>query len=877
MKRLLAVFAKRRIARELDDELRTHQELLAADLVRHGMTAEEAQRAARRSMGNLAGMKEEYRDARGLPLVETLLQNLRYAARVLWKSPGYTLVAVFALALGIGANSAIYSMTDVLLLRPLRIAHLDRIVNVIGTAPDAGLGIANISPGDFADFREQSRTVEHLSVFFDDDVNVTGRGDPQRLLAARVSTDFFEALEVQPLLGRLFRASADSSGLPHAAVLSYGLWQTSFSGDPNVTGRTVRLDGEPYEIAGVMGKEFQYPPEAQMWIPMALEPETRADHDAMFMTAVGRLRPGATIARATAEAVGIARRIARLHPRNHEHRGARVEPMSDNIAGSMVLPIMTMLMGAVGFVLLLACVNVANLQLARVSLRAREIALRFAVGASRWRIVAQFLTESVVLSLVSAAAGALVAVWATKALRGMIPPELLKFLPGWERLGLNSHVLLFTMAAGGLSGILSGIVPAIFASRTHLDETLRESGRGTSAGARRHRLRNVFVVAQVVLAMVLLVGAEMMVKGLRLVTEPAPNLDPAHALAMRIALPAAKYPDETRQRIFAQRALDAVSALPGTGSAALVRDLPYGSYHSSDSVTIAGRAVAANQASPEAQDETVSPQYFRTMRLPILAGRAFTAQDDENGARVAIVNEAFVERYFAREDPLGRQIRMGPPESKNPWLTIVGVAGNIRTNPSQKGFENQMYRPIRQSPVDMFCVLLRASDPRGLTAPALASIHAIDPELPVYDVMTMEKLFGVQLAPVRLIASLMGSFGVLALILSSVGVYSIMAHAVSERKREIGVRMAMGAETSQVVWMFIRQSLTLTAVGMAIGGPAAFGFARLLEGLFFGVSASDGVVFTTAVLVIASAAALASWSAARRAAGIDPVATLREE
>jgi putative ABC transport system permease protein len=876
MKRLWAVFAKRRIARELDEELRTHLELLADDFIRQGMTAEEAQRAARRSMGNLAGMKEEYRDARGFPLLETTLQNLRYAGRVLWKSPAFTAVAVFALALGIGANTAIYSMTDVLLLRPLLIANLDRVVNVIGTVPEMKLGIGSMSPGDFADFREQSRTLENLSVFFDGDINLTGSGDPRRIQATYVSTDFFEAMEVQPLLGRLFHAAPDCSGLPHAAVLSYGLWQTSFGGDPGVAGRTIRLNGDPYEIAGVMGREFRYPPEAEMWIPMALEPGERADHNAMYMTAVGRLRPGATVGQATAEVNGIARRIARLNPRNHENRGAKVELMSDNLAGNMVRPIMAMLMGAVGFVLLLACVNVANLQLARVSVRTREIALRFAVGASRRRIVAQFLTESVVLSLAGAAAGALFAVWATKALRGMLPAEMLRFLPGWERLGLNSHVLLYTMAAGVLSGVLAGIVPALFASRTDLDETLKESGRGTSAGARRHRLRNVFVVAQMVLAMVLLVGAEMMVKGLRLVTDPAPNLDAGHALAMRVSLPPAKYPDEARQRIFGQRALDGVSALPGVASAALVRDLPYGNYHSSQTVTIASRAAAGNGVA-DAQDETVSPQYFRAMRLPIVAGRAFTAQDDENGTPVAIVNEAFVRRYFPGEDALGQRVKTGPPEAQSPWLTIVGVAGNIRTDPFQQEFEITMYRPIRQAPVDSFCVVLRAANPAGLAAAALASIHAADPELPVYDVMTLEKLFSLQIAPVRLIASLMGSFGVLALILSSVGVYSIMAHAVSERKREIGVRMALGAATSTVVWMFIRQSLKLAAVGMVIGAPAAYGLARLLQGMFFGVSASDAAVFTMAVLVIASAAALATYSAARRAAGIDPVATLREE
>jgi len=875
MKRLWAIFTKKRLARELDDELQTHLDLMASDFETQGMTPEEARLAARRSMGNLAGMKEEYRDARGLPRLEMLVQNIRYAARVLRKSPGFTAVAVVALALGIGANTAIYSLIDTVLLHPLQIANLDRIVNVIGTLPGQRLPTQTTSPGDFADFRDQSHGVEHVAAWYENNANLTAGGEPQRVVAVRVTTGFFDALETQPLLGRLFRAAPDESGLPHVAVLSYRFWQTRFGGDPGLVGRTMRLNGEAYEIAGVMGREFQYPPEAEIWTPMKLEPRDRASHDTMFLAMVGRLRPGVSVGQATAEMDTIARGIARRNPRNHEQRGAKAELMSDNISGNAVRPIMTMLMGAVGFVLLLAAVNVANLQLARVSLRAREIALRFAVGASRWRIVAQFLTESVVLSLAGAAAAVLFAWWATRALRAMMPPEMWKYIPGWERMGLNGRVLLFTLAAGTAAGIVSGIAPALFASRTQLEDTLKEGGRGSVGGARRHRVRNMFVAAQIVLAMVLLVGAVMMVKGLRLVTEPAPNLEAAHALTMRITLPEAQYADAARQRNFAQRALDGVIAVPGVQAAALIRNLPYSSVHVSSSVLVAGRE--SDRESVDAADQTISARYFEAMRLPILAGRAFRDADDENGAPVAIVSESFARREFPNGDAIGRRIREGPADASNPWMTIVGVAGDLRTNPFAFGFEETVYRPFRQVPVDSFSVLLRTVDPGTVAAPASAAIHAVDAELPVYDVMSLEKVFGLQVSPVRMIASLMGSFGVLALILSSVGVYSIMAHSVSERKREIGVRMAMGAERSQVVWMFIRQSLWVAGIGMAIGAPAAYGLARLMERLLFGVHASDAAVFAMAVLVITSSAALASWSAARRAAGIDPVTTLREE
>jgi len=598
----------------------------------------------------------------------------------------------------------------------------------------------------------------------------------------------------------------------------------------------------------------------------------------MYLTTVARLKAGVSLEQAGAEMGIIAREIAKKYPdESHHQRGAKAELMRQNLSGNAAVPIVSMLLGAVGFVLLLACVNVANLQLARVSLRTREIALRFALGAGRLRILMQFLVESVLLSLAGAVAGAFAAIWATNVLHSAMPAEVLKFLPGWERLGLNSHVLLFTLAAGALSGVISGFAPAFFASRTHLNETLKEAARGASSGVRRHRTRNAFVVAQIVLALVLLVGAELMVKGLRLVTAPAPNLDPVHALAMRVTLADARYPSPQERWIFQQRVLDRVSTLPGVESAALVRDLPYSGYGGSVNVAIRGQVIVPSRPLPPVRDESVSPDYFRTLHLPIAAGRPFTQHDSRNSTPVAIVSQSCARRHFPNENPIGKQLKIGKPDSGNPWLTIVGVAGDIRMDPFEYYYPRILYRPIQQAAPGSFCLLLRTSDPGKLIAASRAEIHAIDPDLPVYDAMSLEKLFGLQLAPVNLIAGLMASFGVLALILSSVGVYSIMVHAVSERRHEIGVRMALGAMTSEVVWLFVRQSLTLAAIGVAIGMPAAFGLARMLEGRFFGVKASDAPTFAIALLIITVAAVAASYSAAQRAARLDPVATLREE
>jgi putative ABC transport system permease protein len=438
-------------------------------------------------------------------------------------------------------------------------------------------------------------------------------------------------------------------------------------------------------------------------------------------------------------------------------------------------------------------------------------------------------------------------------------------------------VLLFTLFAGAASGIVSGFAPAFFASRTHLNEALKESGRAASSGVRRHGTRNAFVVAQIVLAIVLLVGAQLMVKGLRLVTEPAPGLDAAHALTMRMTLPNVNYPSAPQRDVFQRRVLAAASALPGVSEAALVHNLPYSNYRGSVTLTIAGQPQSPNGYSTGAQDQSASPAYFHALHLPLVSGRSFTEHDAANAPPVAIINQTFARRHFPNESPLGKELKLGKPDSANPWLTIVGVVADIRMDPFETSYPQILYRPIAQAAPFSFCLLLRSAEPRNLTAATRAVVHSVDPSQPVYNEMTLAKVFDVQLSPVNLIAGLMASFGVLALVLSSVGVYSILTHTVAERTHEIGVRMALGAMSSEVVRLFIRQSMILAGAGVVLGLPAAFGLAHLLEHMFFGVTASDPWTFATALLVIAATALIASYSATRRAAQLDPAVTLREE
>lgn len=804
--------------------------------------------------------------------------GVRYALRMLGKSPGVTAVAVLALAFGIGANTAIYSLADVLLFRPLVLPDLDRIVTVIGSSKSNQKAFDQISPADFLDYRRDVQTIDHLAAATELNLNLTGDGEPERISGARVTSGFFEGLGAQPAEGRIFLASEDAVGQNRVAILSYGLWSGRFASDPNILARTIQLEGQAYRVVGIMPKDFSYPPATDIWIPMAMDARERNMRSAGILMVVGRLKDGVSTTQARAEIETLSARIAEQFPESHRDYMARVELLREYVSGNLVAEFTFMLLGSVAFVLLIACSNVANLQFARVSLRSKEMAIRTALGASRFRLLSQFLTESALLGILGGALGLAFAYWGLDLMRPGIPPEVQRELPGWSHLGINGHVLMFTLAVALLSGIVAGIAPAWIGSRADLIETLKENARGSSSGRRRARLRTVLVVGQIVLALVLLVGAGLIAKGSRLVSDPAPYLEPGKALAMRLALTDSKYKTNSDIAAFEHRLLGSLKAIEGVQSAGVASTLPYSGSVISTSITLEGRDPREFGAQPAAVNERVSPDYFRALHLPIREGRDFSDSDGPDSQRVAIISRGLANRYFAGMNPIGKRLKVGLASEPGDWLTIAGVVADVRQNPFDKNYRPVLYRPFQQTPFRAFDVLVRTTgDPKAMLAAARAQVAAIDPDQPIFQLKTLEELFNDQLSGFRFLAVLMSVFGATALFLSSIGVYAVMAYSVSERTHEIGVRMALGARESDVLWMIVRRGLVLTLSGLLIGLPATLALTRLLANVFFGVNEYDPPTFAVGLIVLAGAALLACYVPARRAAAVDPMITLRVE
>lgn len=802
----------------------------------------------------------------------------RHALFMLSRSPGFALAAVLALAFGIGANTSIYSMADVLIYRPLPLPDLDHTVIVVGTAKSNTKAFDRVSPADFLDYRRDATSIEHLSAAREASLNLTGDGEPERVSASRVTSGFFAGLGAAPLLGRTFLDNEDAPGQGMVAILSYGLWAGRFASDGGILNRSVRLDGRLYRVVGVMPRDFSYPPTTEVWIPAAMDAGERANRSAGVFNVVGHLKPGITIEQSHAELTSLAERISERFPESHKNSTVRVELLREYVSGNLVADYMRMLLGCVAFVLLIACSNVANLQFARVTMRSKEMAIRSALGASRLRLLGQFLIESSLLGVLGGVFGLLLAKWGLYLMRPALPPEVQQWLPGWSHLGINSHVLLFTLAVAIFAGIAAGIVPAWLGSRTDLNETLKESGRGTSSGVRRHRIRSALVVSQMVLALVLLVGAGLIAKGSRLVTDPAPNLDPGKALALRISLPGSRYSQPSEMRAFEDRLVRSLQPLPGVVSAGLVSYLPYSGSFSTASITIEGRDERDFRSTPSALNQRVSVDYFRTLHLAMRSGRGFTESDGPDGPRVAIISQGFARQYFPGLDPIGKRVRIGFANEHFDWLTIVGVVSDMRQNPFDKNYRPALYRPMAQATIGDFDVLIRTTgDPNALKGAVRDQIAAIDRDQPLYQFKTLDRLFDEQLSGFRFLSVLMDVFGFVALFLSSVGVYAVMAHSVNERTHEIGVRMALGARQGDVLWLIVRRGCVLALIGIAIGLPATLAIAKLVANVMFGVNEHDPATFAIGLGVLASAAILASYVPARRAARVDPVVTLRTE
>jgi putative ABC transport system permease protein len=810
--------------------------------------------------------------------MRTLLQDMRYGFRVLAKRPGFTAVAVLALALGIGANTAIFSVVNAVLLRPLPYKEPERLAVVWETVSQAGQEMNKrneVAMGNFRDWRAQNQVFEQLAALSYASVNMTGIAEPERIQGAVVTTNLFQVLGVEPAAGRSFLPEEEKVGGPRVVVLSQGLWQRRFGADPTLLGRTLTLNGNQFTVVGIMPPAFQlqFPSSMQvdMWLPMRID-ASDTDRQAHYLYVLGRLKPGASIEQAQAGMTSIVGQLQGQYPETNADRGANVVALHKQLVGN-VQPYLYVLFGAVGFVLLIACVNVANLLLARVAARYKEVAIRIALGASRWRMIRQLLTESLMLSTLGGLLGLLLAYWGIDLLIALTPPDV----PRLNEIGLHGPVFGWTLLISLLTGVLFGLAPALQASKPDLNESLKESGGRTSGGLSRSRLRNLLVVSEVALALVLLIGAGLMIKSFMRLQQVNPGFKPKNLLTMNISLPRQKYKEKQQANIFFDQLFERVKALPGVESVGGIDPLPLSDSSETTGFVFEGGPALAPADRPEVGDHVITADYFRAMRIPVLKGRSFNEQDREETPRAVVINEAMARRYWPNGDAIGKRIGFDEAD-KQIWWEVVGIVGNVRHQSLDAEAKPEVYFPYRQSPRNFMTVVVRtSSDPSLLVSALRDQVLAVDRDQPVFDIKTMEQRIAKSVAPSRFIMLLLAVFSALALALSAIGVYGVMAYLVSQRTHEIGIRMALGAQARDVLRMIVRQGMTLAVAGVVLGLIAAFALTRLMSSLLYEVTATDPLTFACVSALLMMVALLACYIPARRATKVDPMVALRYE
>jgi putative ABC transport system permease protein len=811
--------------------------------------------------------------------MDTVRQDIRYALRMLWKHRFATFVCAGALALGIGANTAIFSMAEAFLLHPVPLNDVNRVVALVDSQPRHNVEKTSVAPATYLEWQTQAHSFEQVGAYSWDGVNFTGDGTPQKIQDYLVTTNFFATLGVQPHLGRDFLAEEGQPGKNQELILSYGLWERRYASDPQILGKIVKVDGKPFTIVGVMDKGFDFPLSAEAWLPMAFDAKQRVERDNRPLWVLGRLKPQATFEQAKAEMLTIAHQQAEAFPDAYKDWELRVIPLGEFAAGDLTRQYTLLLLGAVAFVLLIACADVANVQFARVSGRQKELAVRAAMGATRIRIVRQLLIESVMLSLFGAAIGIFLAQWMLTLMLSHMPPDIARYIAGWKSIRLDLGAFLFTFAVALASGILSGIAPSLMSSRTNISETLKESGRGASSGRARHRLRSILVIAEVALSLILLVGAGLLVKGFHALLNVNQAYHPESLLTLNLDLPEVEYPERSARAEFHDRLARSLASIPNVSAAATAITVPYGNGGgtSADRFSIEGRPLERREEARTAIMQTISPNYFAMMNIALRDGRAFTDSDADQTQRVALISRSLAQQYFPGENPLGKKVNVAADKS-DVWLTVVGVVDDVRYNWIQKYDVPTLYRPYRQNPTHYTTVVLRTGgDPLSVVSAVRSKIAEIDPNLPIYQVKPLDVVITESIIGITYVAAMMAGIGIIALVLASVGVYGVMSYSVSERTHEMGIRMAMGASGSSIHRLVIGNGMLLTVIGIAIGLPLAFGLARALSSLLFGVSATDPFAFIGLPLILASVAALASYIPARRAVRVDPLTALRYE
>jgi len=812
--------------------------------------------------------------------MNTLFQDLRYGIRMLARNPGFTVVAVLTLALGIGANTAIFSVVNAVLLRPLPYPQPDHLVKVWGNL--AGIGLPNdrcwISAPEFKDLESQNKSFSHLAAITDASFNLDIGGLPQRVEGYLVSPSLFPLLGVQAALGRAFLPEEAETGRDRVVLLSYGLWKRGFGGDAGVVGRRLRINGLSYAVVGVTPAGFQYPDDAQMWAPLAfapgdLGPDNRGNHG---MEVLARIKPELSLQQARADMAAVTKAV---EEQNKDYPYARFQfaftltPLLEEMV-SDIQKALWILTGAVALVLLIACANVANLLLVRASAREREMAIRMALGASRRRLIGQLLTESVLLSLLGGAAGLLVARWGLHALVNLSAA----IYPRVAAASMDKTVLAFTMLISLGTGIIFGLAPALHSVGDVKHDSLKEGGRTSTTALVSQRLRHALIVVELALSLVLLNGAGLLLKSFLRLQEVDGGFRPDHVLTMRISLPETRYSRPEQVRAFYRDVVDRVSRLPGVQAAGGVNVLPLSGSSNSGTTTIDTHAVPPDAASPEADWRAVTPGYFQAMGIALISGRFIDERDTDQSPRVAVVDESLAKTYWPNEDAVGKRLHRGGVGSTAPWMTVVGVVRHVRYRTLEAQSRVQVYWPEAQDPSPSMGLVIRTvGDPHSLAATVQKGVQAVDPEQPVYRVRTMEELLAGSLARRRLSMLLLSVFAGAAVMLAAVGIYGIMAYWVNQRSHEMGVRMALGAGRLDVLRLVLRQSLMLAGVGVAVGLVGSLALTRFIASLLFNVRANDPMTFLTVALSLAAVALLASFIPARRATKVDPMVSLRYE
>ncbi len=811
----------------------------------------------------------------------TLMQDMRYAIRMLSKNPGFAFIAVLTLALGIGANTAIFSVVNAELLRPLPFRDSGSLVSVATANSRMHSSNGSTSYPDFMDWRSQNQVFENMAAYTGATFTLTGQVNPAHLEGASVSSDIFDLLGVSPELGRTFQPGEDEPN-HHVVVISDHLWKQQFGGDPGIIGRSITIDNDGYTVVGVMPANFRYPlqrePEA-IWSTLSPLNETTDNSPPMvqhrgahFLTCIARLKPGVTLAQAQAAMDVIASSLSKQYPDTNKYMNVHLSSLQDRLTGS-IRPALLVMMIAVGLVLLIACVNVANLLLARATTRGREIAIRTAMGAGRIRVVRQLLTESLLLAIVAGVLGAALAVWGSDVLVRWSPENL----PRVGEIHIDGWALAFTAGLSLLTGILFGLAPALQSTHSNIVEALKEGSLSMTAGRSRHGLRSSLVIVEMALALILLVSAGLLIRSLIRLQEVNPGFDPHNVMTASLDLPDAKYSDPKKAEFF-RELIPRLQAIPGVQSAAAVYPLPMSGDEIRTSFQIEGRPVAKSDES-HTSIRAVTPNYFATMRIPLLQGREFTERDDASATKVLIVNQAFAQQFFPGENPIGKRILAGIANAGEPPMReIIGVVGNVKFEDLTTEFSPESYIPYGQLQFGSIAIVVRSSkDPEGLAKPIASAVQSLDKDLPTYAPKTVEQYLDGTIAVPRFNTFLLAIFAALAMVLTAVGLYGVISYTVAQRTHEIGIRMALGAQPGDMMRLVVGQGMRLALFGVGVGLVAALGLTRFLSSLLFGVSSTDPVSFAAVVAMLFAVVLLACYIPARRAMRVDPMVALRYE